>query len=245
MLEFMARRRDDSSLPHLPSDPQGKRWPDTPWSLLLRWKDLGAQDRKGALDRILGQYYKPVYRFFQRVLGLHGDDLTNATQDFFVRFIEKDFLKNLDHQGSFRAFLKVACRRHCINWMEKNRARAVALDGTPEPAMPSDRSDALLDEELRKDYLDGALERVRARLRQEGKDVYLQVLEARMRRDDEGRAPELAAIALEVGRGVYDVRNYLTRVRALFREALHEIAAERTEQPKQELEDLDLLRFAP
>lgn len=241
----MARRRDDSSLPHLPSDPRGKRWPDTPWSLLLRWKNLGDADRKGALDRIVGQYYKPVYRFFQRVLGLHGDDLTNATQDFFVRFIEKDFLKNLDHAGSFRAFLKVACRRHYLNWMEKNRPRAVALGEMAEPVLPEDRSSALLDEELRKDYLDGALERVRARLRQEGKDVYIQVLEARMRRDDQGRAPELAAIALEVGRGVYDVRNYLTRVRQLFREALHEIAALRTEQPRKELEELDLLRFAP
>lgn len=241
----MARRRDDSSLPQLPSDPQGKRWPDTPWSLLLRWKSLGDAERQGARERLLGQYYKPVYRFFQRVLGLHGDDLTDATQDFFLRFIEKDFLKNLDHQGSFRAFLKVACRRHCINWREKQRPRAVALDGAPEIAMPEDRSDALLDEELRKDYVDGALERVRDRLRGEGKDAYLRVLEARMRRDDEGRPPELAAIALEVGRGVYDVRNYLTKIRALFREALHAIAAERAERPRQELEELDLLRFAP
>src|SRR5260221_2327376 len=162
---FMARRRDDSSLPHLPSDPQGKRWPDTPWSLLLRWKSLGEADRKGALDRILGQYYKPVYRFFQRVLDLHGDDLNNATQGFFVRFIDKDFLKNLDHQGSFRAFLKVACRRHYLNWLAKNQPRAVSLEGpdgkTPEIAMPEDRSDAVLDEELRRDYLDAALDRVR------------------------------------------------------------------------------------
>lgn len=241
----MARRRDDSSLPQIPSDPQGKRWPDTPWTLLLRWKSLGAADRKGALDRVIGQYYKPVYRFFQRVLGLQGDDLTNATQDFFVRFIEKDFLKNLDHAGSFRGFLKVACRRHCLNWREKNRPRAVALDGTPEPAMPEERIGALLDEELRKDYLDVALERVRARLLEEGKDVYLRVLEARLRRDGTGKAPELAAVALEVGRGVYDVRNYLTRIRELFRAALHEVAAERAERPREELEELDLLRFAP
>lgn len=245
----MGKRRDDSSLPHLPSDPQGRRWPDTPWSLLLRWKSLGAADRKGALDRILGQYYKPVYRFFQRVLGLHGDELTDVTQEFFVRFIDKDFLKNLDHRGSFRAFLKVACRRHHLNWMAKNRPRAVALEGPdgriPEIAMAEDRSDALLDEELRRDYLETAMDRVRTRLRGEGKEVYIQVLEARMRRDEEGRAPGYAAIALEVGRGVYDVRNYLTQVRTLFREALHEIAAERTEVPRRELEELDLLRFAP
>lgn len=237
----MARRRDDSSLRHLPSDPEGKRWPDTPWTLLLRWKDLGRDDRKGALDRIVGQYYKPVYRFFQRVLGLHGDDLTNATQDFFVRFIEKDFLRNLDHAGSFRAFLKVACRRHYLNWLEKHRPRAVALDVAPEPA---ERCDVLLDEELRKAYLEAALDRVRVKLRGEGKDDYLKVLDARLRRDEAGRAPELADIALELGRGVYDVRNYLTRVRALFREALHEIASERAERPREELEELGLLKFA-
>lgn len=229
------KRPADSSMAHLPSGPAGAHWPDTPWSRLLKWNELNAQDRKAVLDRLVLLYYKPVYRFFQRVLGLHGDDLTNLTQDFFTRLIDKDFLKNLRYEKNFRAFLKVACRRHYINWLEARRDPAHPL-GDRDVA---EKTDVLVDEELRGGYLEEAKERVRRQLLAEGKTAYVQVFEARLGPD----APDYAAIAARVGKRVYDVRNYLSKARALFREALLALAAERADDPEQELRELGLLDF--
>jgi DNA-directed RNA polymerase specialized sigma24 family protein len=139
-------------------------------------------------ERLSRLYYKPVYRFFQRVLGLHGDDLADVTRDFFVRFLEIDFPGRLRREGSFRAFLRVAARRHGLNWKEKHRARAGRLDGRP---------------------------------------------------------PEYAEIAEEIGRSVFDVRNYLNRIRGLFRKALAEVAAERSPDPGRDLEELGLAAYKP
>lgn len=227
----MKKRPADSSLRHLPSAPGP--WPSTPWSRLLKWPELPAADRKAALERITTLYYKPVYRFFQRVLGLHGDDLTNVTQDFFTRWIEKDFLKGLSYEKSFRAFLKVACRRHYVNWLEARRDRAVPLADRDVAA----RVDEGFDEELKTWYVDEARGRTRRRLLAEGKDDYVRVFEARLAGD------EYAAIAEKVGKRVYDVRNYLSKARAFFREELLALAAERADDPEAELRELGLARY--
>ena len=225
---------DESSL--------GKTWPSTPWTLLRGWRDLAAAPKGEALERLSRLYYKPVARFFERVLGVRGADRDDLTQDFFVRFLELDFPGRLRHEGSFRGFLKVAARRHCLSWREKHRARAGSLEGFD---VAEQRLDAALDEELRRDLLEAAEARVRNALAAEGKDAYLKVLDARLRRDADGKPPEYADIAREIGRGVFDVRNYLNRIRELFREALAALAAERSADPDRELDELGLGSFRP
>jgi DNA-directed RNA polymerase specialized sigma24 family protein len=242
MIPGMGRRDDESSLRGFPSDPGGRPWPSTPWTLLRGWKALAGEERRRAQDRIARLYYKPVRRFFGRVLGVRGADLSDLAQDFFVRFLELDFPGRLRHEGSFRGFLKVAARRFCASWRERHRARAGSLDGLDAPAP---REEEILDEELRRDYLEAAEARVRAVLAAEGKDAYLKVLDARLRGDGDGKPPEYADIAREIGRGVFDVRNYLNRIRALFREALAALAAERSAEPDRELEELGLAAFKP
>lgn len=244
----MKKRAGDSAIRHIPSGPAGRLWPSTPWDILRRWNDLSGLERQDALDRMIRLYYMPVYRFFQRVLGIHGDDLKTVTQDFFTRLIEKDFLKNLRHEGNFRGFMKLACRRHYINWIEKNRPRAVSLDASDGMArdvpIPEDRLGDMVDEELRRWYVEEARERVRKDLLAQGKEIYVRVFDARIGDGSGGTPTNYETIAKTVGRGVYDVRNYLTKARTLFRETLLALAAERSEDPKRELEDLGLLKYA-
>lgn len=240
----------DSSLRGLPAPAGGNPWPDSPWSLIRKARAGSAEDKRTLQERLFQLYYKPVYRFFQKVLGLHEERLKDVTQDFFTRFVEKDFLKNVTHEKSFRNFLKVACRRHYINWIDAERVRKAPggrkvqslhdeEGGMIDVPMPEERTSALLDEELRSQYLGEALRRVQERLMTDGKEVYWRVFEARTRFDDE-KPTDYATIAREVGRSVFDVRNYLTAARKIFREALVELASEGAGDAKSELRELGL-----
>ena len=227
--------------------------PETPWTLLRRARDGAPDDRHAALAELLPLYYRPVRRFFGRALRVDGQSLDDVTQEFFARFVEKDFVKNLHHETSFRAFVKVCCRRHWASWLEARRrdgprgeARLQPLhDETGAPLDVADTEgalDELVDAELLRFYLDAALERLREELTAQGKAVYLEVFLARTRFDGE-RPPAYEAIAREVGRSVYDVRNYLTHARKIFRRALLEIASQQADRPRDELRELGLLKY--
>ncbi len=243
----------DSSMRGLPTPAGGNPWPDSPWSLIHKVREGSPQEKQALQDRLFRLYYKPVYRFFQRVLGLHAERLQDITQDFFTRFVEKDFLKSVKHEKSFRNFLKVACRRHYINWLDAERVRKEPggkkirslhdeEGGTIDVPMPEERTSQWIDEELRTGYLQQAIQRLQERLTADGKEAYFQVFEARTRFDDE-KPPEYQEIARHVGRSVYDVRNYLSVARKTFKEILVELAAEGADDPKGELRDLGLEEY--
>ncbi len=228
------------------------RLPETPWTLLRRARDGDEPDRRAALDELLPLYYKPVRSFFGRVLRVDGQSLDDVTQDFFARFVEKEFVKSLRHEKSFRAFVKVCCRRHWINWLEAKRragprdAHVHGLhdrDGAPLDLAAADGElDELVDAEMLRITIDRALERLRETLTRQGKAVYLEVFLARTRFDD-GPTRSYEAIAEQVGRSVYDVRNYLTHARKVFRRALLEVASQQSDRPRDELRELGLLRY--
>lgn len=233
-----------------PTPAGGNPWPDSPWSLIHKVREGSPEEKRALQDRLLLLYYKPVYRFFQRVLGLHEERLKDITQDFFTRFVEKDFLKNIHHEKSFRSFLKVACRRHYINWLDAERVRrapggkkVVSMEDdegrTADVPMPEERTSEVIDQELRTDTVQRAVARLRERLVAEGKETYFRVFEARTRFDGEKPA-EYAAIAKELGLAVYDVRNYLSAARKAFRQVLMELAGETADDPKSELNELGL-----
>lgn len=241
--------KNDSSMRHLPSaGPQ--QWPETIWPLVQKAREGDGPSKKLAVEQLITVYYKPVFRFFQRALGIHGDRLNDVTQEFFTRFVEKDFLKNLAQEKSFRGFLKVAARRHYINWCEAEQVRR-PKDGRKLQGLHDEEGrnidiplteakfGELIDEELRGWYLEEALERVRAKLRADGKDAYLKVFEGRVRFDGE-KPTDYETLAKQVGVRIMDVRNYLTAARKIFREALLDLAAGRSDHAETELRELGL-----
>ena len=222
-------------------------WPSTIWELVRRSHEGPAAQRKRALDDLFRQYYTPVHRFFQKALRVGERDLEDLTQDFFARFVEKDFLKNLQHEGSFRGFLKVACRRHFINWLDARNAakrggdRAVPLEDSGI-AVPEDKFDGLIDDELRAWYLEEAVERTKQELTAQGKEAYYKVFEARAGLRN-GEAADYKSLAKEFGISVYDVSNHLLSARKVFRQALVQLAEERSPHPTEELRELGLLKY--
>jgi len=227
------------------------RWPSTVWATIREIRTASPEGKRAALDELLRLYYKPVHRFFQRVLGIQGHRLEDVTQEFFTRFIEKDFLKIVTYEKSFRGFLKLACRRHYINWCEAERAgvdrsgkvqRLHDRDGSAfEIPIPEERFHSMVDEELRSWYLDEAVDRTRNELVRNGKEVYFRIFEARAGLD--GGAPsDYQSLSKRFELPIFDIRNHLTAARKIFRAALQALAAERSEDPQEELRELGLDR---
>lgn len=95
----------------------------THWSLILR---AGQEDRassREALDALCRRYWFPVYAFIRR----NGHDVHEAedlTQAFFRRFLEKDYLDDVDRaRGKFRSFLLASVRHFLANARDHERAQ--------------------------------------------------------------------------------------------------------------------------
>ncbi len=103
----------------------GEGWfKTTHWSVVL---DAGRGDSpqaNAALARLCQVYWYPVYAFIRR-LGHGPEDAKDLTQEFFLRLMEKKYLKSLDREtGKFRSFLLVVLKRFLANeWDRANRKK--------------------------------------------------------------------------------------------------------------------------
>jgi RNA polymerase sigma factor (sigma-70 family) len=229
----------DSFLAGFPS-PRPGPWPSSHWP-------------PDDLETLVVRYYKPVYRFMERVLRVPRAELRDVTQEFFAEFVRRDLPSKLKYRKSFTGFMKTACRRFYINWWEARRARAPRGDkkvhGTSDGEgkaidipMPEADFDALFVTEQRNEVIREAHRRTEAELARRQKPAHIEVFRGRYRLDGH---PEESYDALSARLGVSEskVRNTCTAVRTLFREALVSVAAERSPDAANELRLLGLLDF--
>jgi len=219
----------------------GRIWPSTIWSLIRQGREGAPEERKEARERLCRLYYKPVFSFFQKVLRVSVSDVEDVTQDFFTRFVERDFLQNITHEKSFRGFLKLACRRHFINWLESRRSPGIEVPLEAATTSP-ERIDSMIDEEVRAWTLEEAVSRLRKELIRQGKELQFHIFEARAGLG--GMAPtSYRELAAGFGISVYDTGNHLASARRLIRKFLLEVAAERSDDPSEELRAMGLQEF--
>src|SRR4026207_2179399 len=77
------------------------RFGSTLWSTVQQAREGSGE----ALDRLVAEYWKPVY-FYVRRRGHGVDDAKDLTQAYFAAFVEKDFLKDVAaERGRFRSFV--------------------------------------------------------------------------------------------------------------------------------------------
>ncbi len=99
-------------------------FPSTHWSVVLAAGDPAAPHACEALAELCRKYWYPLY-FYVRKQGHKPEDAQDLTQEFFARFLERQYVALADPQrGRFRSFL-LACLKHFLinEWKRTGAAR--------------------------------------------------------------------------------------------------------------------------
>ncbi len=99
----------------------------THWSLVLAAGHDSTPDAQDALARLCRVYWYPLYTYVRHRVG-NVHDAQDLTQAFFARFLEKEYLNDVDpERGKFRSFLLASLKHFLSN--ERERARAQKRGG--------------------------------------------------------------------------------------------------------------------
>jgi hypothetical protein len=103
---------------------QADRFPNqTAWTVILEAQDPASPERRARLERLATLYWKPVRNHLRMQWNLDGDAAADLTQEFFLRFLQDDFLKGAaPERGRFRTFLKMKLRDLVIDDLRKRTA---------------------------------------------------------------------------------------------------------------------------
>lgn len=76
-----------------------------------------------ALARLCRAYWPPLFAYLRRE-GFSPEDAEDLVQDFFERFLARDYLKSVDREkGRFRSFLLKSLRHHMSNALRHQRTQ--------------------------------------------------------------------------------------------------------------------------
>jgi RNA polymerase sigma-70 factor (ECF subfamily) len=107
--------------------PEPGRFATTHWSVVLAAGDRESPQARAALEELCAAYWHPLYAYVRR-LGYGADQAQDLTQEFFTRFLGKNYLRDVDRErGKFRTFLLVSFRHFLAN--EYDRATAQKRGG--------------------------------------------------------------------------------------------------------------------
>ena len=94
----------------------------TKWSVILAARDGSPSESDRALASLCDAYWYPLY-VFVRQLGNDPEQAQDLTQAYFVRLLEKDFLRDVEPSaGRFRSFLMVTMKHYLSNERQKEQA---------------------------------------------------------------------------------------------------------------------------
>lgn len=200
----------------------------TRWSVVLAARDGVAGDAATALEHLCRTYWPSLYGYARR-RGYSPHDAEDATQAFFARLLEKDYLRAVRRElGPFRAFLQMAFKRSLAK--ERDRAGALKRGGGAahvpfdlqgaEIAYAEETPDLPADEvfELRwaMTVLATVMQALRVEFRAAGREVEFEVLKTALSAPKDGvRYAEMAAA---IGSSDGAVRVAAHRLRRRFRE---------------------------
>ena len=233
-----------------------RKFPTTIWSNILEAADRGSPRNRQQVEKLLRDYWKPVYLHIRLGWSKSVEDAKDLTQAFFSHLLEKEFLSRLRPDlGSFRSYLKRSVKNFVIDTERSAAARRpdgplFSLETSPGelekigPASPDETPDRAYDREWFDCLFEAGLKSLKTALESEKKPLYWEVfrlycLEPLNQDDGGGAPPTYRDIAAKLHLKETDVRNYLTYCRRslqnLLRERIREYALTESEV-EQELE---------
>ena len=166
-----------------------KRFETTRWSMILTARDGRSSESRQALEQLCQMYWFPVYSYICR-RGNRVEQAQDLTQEFFTRFLEKQFLRKVEQErGRFRSFLLTSVSNFLADEWDKHEAlkrgggaQHLALDfAAAEGLMAEAAADQLTPEKIfdlhwAKTILARALGRLETEYAQEGKEALFSAL---------------------------------------------------------------------
>ncbi len=231
---------------------RGDIFATTRWTVVLAAGAPGSPAAAVALEELCRTYWYPLYVYVRR-RGHAPADAEDLTQEFFTRFLEKNYLAGLkSDQGRFRAFLLTALKHFLANeWDRANRQkrgggiRPLSLDwqdaDTRYQIDPADHlsPDKLYDRAWATTLLERVVSRLRAENQAEGRaNQFEQLKYYLMVGTDKVPYAEVAA-ALILNEGA--VRVAVHRLRRRYRELLRQEIAQTLADPAQAAEEMRAL----
>ena len=103
---------------------RGDIFATTHWTAVLAAGECNSQQADLALEELCRTYWYPLYVYVRRQTSTR-EDAEDLTQAFFARFLEKNYLANVNSErGRFRAFLLAALKHFLANeWDRANRQK--------------------------------------------------------------------------------------------------------------------------
>lgn len=213
-------------------------FPTTRRSVVLALTSTDAAERTRAFDTLVACYWRPLYKYARVAGGRGREDAEDLTQSFFTRAFERETLASYDPgKASFRTFLRLLFDRHLVNeWKAGQRLKRgggeVHLDfDAAEAEIGAGVSTLTPEEYFRREWVRSvfavALERLRARCEQEGKQLPFAVFEAYDLDEDQGVTYRDLAVRFDLPETQVTNHLFATRrkLRAIVLEALREVTA--------------------
>jgi RNA polymerase sigma-70 factor (ECF subfamily) len=167
----------------------GSQFPSTAWSQIAAAQESDPVLARHTLALLLERYWKPVCSSVRR-MGLSDEDAQDLTQDFFIRFIQKDLVSRVDRaRGRFRSFLRAAVSQ--LVWARWRRAArrpkerpagddaARVADAAGPEAAPGEQADRAFAADFARQLVGVCTARLRAECEAMGKHVQWRAFEAR------------------------------------------------------------------
>ena len=221
----------------------------TLWSVVLRARDPADPHRRTALNRLFETYWAPIYVYL-RHRGQTAEDAQDATQGFFIHFLELEALDRVDRsRGRFRNYLLALLDHYLSN--ERRKAGAEKRGGGRIP-LPLDfgraESEVRIDpadprrpeDEFRRAWcfsiLEAAFDRLRREFEQKGRLSEYEAVRTHLLAGES--RPTHAALAERLDVPATDVANLLHRSRLRLRELIRSILRDSVETEEELAEEL-------
>jgi RNA polymerase sigma factor (sigma-70 family) len=217
------------------SSAPGDVFATTHWTVVLAAGRRRTAESDQALEELCRTYWFPLYAYVRR-RGRSKEDAEDLTQEFFARFLAKNYLEDLRaERGRFRAYLLASLKHFLANEWDKSQRRKrggplekLSLDwhtadtqfqiaSTAEPS-----PDRAFDREWAMALLGKVIERLRAECDAEGKGKQFEQLKIFLTAG-KGAVPHAeaaAALGLEETAARVAVHRLRKRYRALLRDEI-------------------------
>jgi RNA polymerase sigma factor (sigma-70 family) len=217
-----------------------RQFPPTSLALLLRLSEPGSVSDE-ALARIIGRYWKPVYCLIRRTWGKTNEEAKDLTQGFFcAAVLDGNLARNFDAcRGSFRSYLKSAVNNYVRDAAKaggrqkrggQRRTLSLEFGDSIDPSDSRASPEEAFDRAWRSDVLSRAEELMERRLKNEGKELYL---EAFRRYEMAESKVTYRSVADAMGLGAETVKFFLRRCREEYRRAVEDVVSEYSPTPRQ------------